>query len=148
MSISRRHALLATLFGAGGVGLRALATGLPVSFFLNPRKAMAGGADAACAITSSKAQYVIFSTSGQGDPIAWLQQDQLLGERRVVEQTEHRSAGRQAADAVCGDEGRRILAGVGVAEAAIGGDHTVHQRYEVRFHGAPAQRPIDTRQGA
>jgi hypothetical protein len=67
-SISRRQALLATLFGAGGVGIRALATGLPASFFLNPRKAMAGGA---CPVDAgaAKAQYVIFSTSGQGDPI-------------------------------------------------------------------------------
>jgi Protein of unknown function (DUF1501) len=65
MEISRRNALLTTLFGAGAVGLRALATGLPVSFLLNPRKALAGGA----CTTPSKAQFVIFSTSGGGDPI-------------------------------------------------------------------------------
>ena len=40
MNLSRRDALLSTLFGAGYVGLRALATGLPASFLLNPRKAL------------------------------------------------------------------------------------------------------------
>jgi hypothetical protein len=68
MSISRRQALLATLFGATGFGLRSLATGLPVSFFLNPRKAMAGAGDAGAAGAALK-QYTIFSTSGNGDPV-------------------------------------------------------------------------------
>ncbi len=63
--VSRRNALLATLFGAGGVGLRALATGLPASFLLNPRKAFAGPAPCA----GGKAQFVIFNTSGAGDSI-------------------------------------------------------------------------------
>lgn len=69
--VSRRDALLSTLFGAGYVGLRALATGLPVSFLLNPRKALAAPSvtsGTACA-TQAKAQYVIFNTSGNGDPI-------------------------------------------------------------------------------
>ena len=39
--ITRRHALMSTLFGAGYVGLRALATGLPASLLLNPRHALA-----------------------------------------------------------------------------------------------------------
>src|SRR6202034_1996967 len=70
MRVSRRDALLSTLFGAGCVGLRALATGLPASFLLDPRKALAQTAAAGpvCA-TQSKAQYIIFSTSGNGDPI-------------------------------------------------------------------------------
>ena len=34
--ITRRDAILSTLFGAGAVGLRALATGLPASLLLNP----------------------------------------------------------------------------------------------------------------
>jgi hypothetical protein len=63
MTISRRNALLTTLFGAGAVGLRSLATGLPAAFFLNPKKAMAGPT---CA---GKAQYIILSTSAGGDPI-------------------------------------------------------------------------------
>jgi hypothetical protein len=66
--MTRRSALMATLFGGGYVGLRALATGLPVSFLLNPRKALADPA-AMCA-QPTKAQYVIFSTSGDGDPIS------------------------------------------------------------------------------
>ena len=64
MTISRRQALMTTLFGAGAVGLRALATGLPAAFFLNPRKAMAGGCPDA-----SKAQFFILATSAGGDPI-------------------------------------------------------------------------------
>jgi hypothetical protein len=54
------------LGGVGG-GLRALATGLPVSLLLDPRKALAGPAPT-CA-SQSKAQYIIFNTSGNGDPI-------------------------------------------------------------------------------
>ncbi len=66
--ITRRNLLASALFGVGGVGLRALATGLPVSFLLNPRRALAGGGPSPCS-TSSKAQYVLFSTSGDGDSI-------------------------------------------------------------------------------
>jgi hypothetical protein len=54
---------MSTLFGSGMLGLRALATGLPVSFLLNPRKAMADTPP------SMPAQYIILNTSGQGDPI-------------------------------------------------------------------------------
>jgi hypothetical protein len=65
--ITRRQALLSTLFGAGAVGLRSLATGLPASFLLNPRRALAdlpeGGP------CPSQAQFVVLSTSGNGDPI-------------------------------------------------------------------------------
>jgi hypothetical protein len=63
MTISRRNLLLTTLFGAGCVGLRALATGIPASILLHPRRALAGP----CAAPSP--QFVIFNTSGQGDPI-------------------------------------------------------------------------------
>jgi hypothetical protein len=69
MRVSRRDALLSTLFGASCVGLRALATGLPASFLLNPRKALAQTADAGPSCTQSKAQYIIFCTSGNGDPL-------------------------------------------------------------------------------
>jgi hypothetical protein len=58
---------MSALFGAGYVGLRALATGLPASFLLNPRRALADGT-ASC-VDKSKAQYVILATSGLGDPI-------------------------------------------------------------------------------
>jgi hypothetical protein len=62
--ISRRNALLSTLFGGGYVGLRALATGLPTAFLLNPRKALT-----APVCPPDKAQYFVFNTSGTGDPI-------------------------------------------------------------------------------
>jgi hypothetical protein len=65
VELTRRETLMRFLFGAGGIGLRALATGLPVSFLLNPRKA---SAQSACG-TPSKAQFIIFNTSGAGDPI-------------------------------------------------------------------------------
>jgi hypothetical protein len=65
MIVSRRNALLSTLFGAGYVGLRALATGLPVSLLLNPRRALASPA----CTTATKPRYIIFCTSGNGDPI-------------------------------------------------------------------------------
>lgn len=64
--ITRRQAILSTLFGSGHIGLRALATGLPASLLLNPRRALA--AAAACP-TASKPQYFIFNTLGSGDPI-------------------------------------------------------------------------------
>jgi hypothetical protein len=62
--LSRRQALLTTLFGAGCVGLRSLATGLPASILLAPRRALA-----APPATNPLAQFVIFQTSGNGDPI-------------------------------------------------------------------------------
>ncbi len=65
--ISRRDALLSTLFGSGYVGLRALATGLPASLLLRPRTALA--APSAMCVAPDKAQYIIFNTSGAGDPI-------------------------------------------------------------------------------
>ena len=68
MNLSRRDALLSTLFGTGYIGLRALATGLPAAFLLNPRKALAGTGAPACT-APSKAQFFIMNTSGQGDPI-------------------------------------------------------------------------------
>ncbi|MDP9148457.1 MAG: DUF1501 domain-containing protein [Myxococcota bacterium] len=66
--ISRRSALLSTVFGAGYVGLRALATGLPASFLLRPREALAAPSGPTC-LAPDKAQYIIFHTSGAGDPI-------------------------------------------------------------------------------
>jgi hypothetical protein len=68
MNLSRRDALMSTLFGASYVGLRSLATGLPAAFLLNPRKALADVPEAGCAALS-KAQFIILNTSGQGDPI-------------------------------------------------------------------------------
>jgi hypothetical protein len=67
METSRRKVLMSTLFGAGYVGLRALATGIPASVLLQGRRAFADGAPA-CA-DKSKAQFVVLATSGSGDPI-------------------------------------------------------------------------------
>jgi hypothetical protein len=66
--ITRRNAILSTLFGTGLVGLRALATGLPASLLLNPRQALAKTAATGCA-SADKAQFIILNTSGSGDPI-------------------------------------------------------------------------------
>ncbi len=63
--ITRRENLRSLLFGGGLYGLRALATGLPVKLLLNPRQALA---DPACD-ASNKAQFIVFATSGNGDPI-------------------------------------------------------------------------------
>jgi hypothetical protein len=50
------------------LGLRAAATGLPVSLLANPRRALAQDALPACA-DNTKAQYIIFATSSAGDPM-------------------------------------------------------------------------------
>lgn len=68
MKLSRRNALLTGLFGAGMVGLRALATGLPVSFLMNPKRAFADYQPPTC-FSKDKAQYLILNTSGLGDPL-------------------------------------------------------------------------------
>jgi len=62
--LNRRQLLLSGLAGAGLVGLRAMATGLPVSFILNPKRALADGA---CA--NPNAQYLILSMSANGDAL-------------------------------------------------------------------------------
>jgi hypothetical protein len=67
MNTSRRKILMSTLFGAGYIGLRALATGIPAAVLMNGRRALADGA-VAC-LDKSKAQFVILNTSGSGDPI-------------------------------------------------------------------------------
>jgi len=66
--ITRRQAVLSTLFGTGMIGLRALATGLPTSLLINPRRALADVPASGCP-NPGQAQFIIFNTSGQGDPI-------------------------------------------------------------------------------
>jgi hypothetical protein len=66
--MNRRDALMGLLFGGGMLGLRSVASGLPAALIANPRKALAD-VPATCA-TASRAQYVIFNTSAQGDPIS------------------------------------------------------------------------------
>jgi hypothetical protein len=66
--ITRREGLLAGLFGTGYVGLRALATGLPSWYLLNPNRATAQ--DLTCAINAkANLQYLVMSTSSNGDPL-------------------------------------------------------------------------------
>jgi Protein of unknown function (DUF1501) len=64
MTLKRRHALLTALFGAGYVGLRAMATGLPAWFIANPRRATAQ--DLNCA---TPPQFLIVSVASAGDPM-------------------------------------------------------------------------------
>jgi hypothetical protein len=65
---TRRESLLAGLFGTGYIGLRAMATGLPTWYLLNPRRATAQ--DLQCAINArDNLQYLILSTSSNGDPL-------------------------------------------------------------------------------
>jgi hypothetical protein len=70
--LSRRNAVLNLLFGAGLVGLRSMASGIPASVLLNPRRAMAGGAEAGAGEAGPgviNPQFVIYSTSYNGDPV-------------------------------------------------------------------------------
>lgn len=68
MNPSRREALMSGLFGAGWIGLRALATGLPIAVLTRPRDAWARNPAVSC-FSKDKAQYIILSTSGGGDPV-------------------------------------------------------------------------------
>jgi hypothetical protein len=66
--LTRRQGLRAALFGSGMLGLRALATGLPIAFLRDPSRASAE--DLMCAITAKdNLQYLILSASSAGDPI-------------------------------------------------------------------------------
>ena len=62
----RRQLLKRALYGASGVGLRSLATGLPISFLLG-RQPRAAAQTAAVGLAP---QFLVFSTSGDGDPIS------------------------------------------------------------------------------
>src|SRR5262249_19023408 len=66
MIISRRNILMSTLFGAGYIGLRALATGIPAGVLMKGTRAFA---DTAACPAKTKAQYFILQTSSLGDPI-------------------------------------------------------------------------------
>ena len=59
---------MTALFGAGAVGLRALATGLPVSLLMRPDEALADYKPPTC-FNKDAAQYLILNTSGSGDPL-------------------------------------------------------------------------------
>lgn len=66
MEASRRQFLKQLLFGAGGLGLRSLATGLPIALLADPRRALAAVGPAT---RPTAAQFVILATSSDGDPI-------------------------------------------------------------------------------
>ncbi len=68
MKLTRRDAMVAALFGGGMVGLRALASGLPAKFLLDPKKALADMTTQQC--TATNPQFVVLCTSGSGDPFA------------------------------------------------------------------------------
>lgn len=61
MNTNRRKFLMTSLFGAGCVGLRAVATGLPVKYFLDPDKAFADTLPPACQAAANTAQFLIMS---------------------------------------------------------------------------------------
>lgn len=65
---SRRKLLLDALFGSTAIGLRALATGVPAAFLARPLAARADELTEAC-VDPIKAQRLILSTSGAGDPL-------------------------------------------------------------------------------
>jgi hypothetical protein len=62
MTVSRRRVLLDSLFGAGMLGLRSLATGIPMAVLADPRKASA-------ATCNPNAQFLLLSSSVNGDPV-------------------------------------------------------------------------------
>jgi len=61
MKTNRRTLLLGALFGAGYAGLKGLATGLPPSWFLGERQALAQSV--------TPPNFLILATSGLGDPM-------------------------------------------------------------------------------
>ncbi len=65
--LGRRGALAGALVGAGYLGARALATGLPVGLLLDPRRALAASPPAPPA--AARPSYVVFLTSYLGDPM-------------------------------------------------------------------------------
>jgi hypothetical protein len=66
--ISRRKLLERTLFGTSLLGLRSLASGIPVSVLANPHSAPRDAAEAADA-PAANPQYVILNSLGSGDPV-------------------------------------------------------------------------------
>ncbi len=69
MEQTRRAMLKQLLFGAGMLGLRSLATGIPIAILANPRRALAAADAGILPTASTRPQYVILSTSADGDPI-------------------------------------------------------------------------------
>jgi hypothetical protein len=66
MQFNRRNILSTALFGAGYLGLRSLATGIPTAILAKGKSAFA---DEMPLCSKTKAQFVILATSGLGDPL-------------------------------------------------------------------------------
>jgi len=66
MKLTRRSLIKKTVFGAGTLGIKALATGLPAAFLSRPLTAFAE--DFTCT-DKTRAQYLIIATSSAGDPL-------------------------------------------------------------------------------
>ena len=66
MQFNRRNVLSTALFGAGYLGLRSLATGIPTAILAKGKSAFA---DEMPQCAKTKAQFMILATSGQGDPL-------------------------------------------------------------------------------
>jgi hypothetical protein len=66
MNFKRRSVLSTALFGAGYLGLRSLATGIPTAILAKGKRAFAD--ELSCG-DGSKAQYIVLATSGSGDPL-------------------------------------------------------------------------------
>ena len=69
MTISRRTTLQSLLLGGGYLALRSLATGIPAAVLARGTRALADTPGAPSGADPAKAQYIILSTSGLGDPI-------------------------------------------------------------------------------
>jgi hypothetical protein len=67
--MNRRELIEKAIYGAGFVGLRALATGVPAWMLTRPVQAWAADAAAGTCADKGKAQYLIISTSSAGDPV-------------------------------------------------------------------------------
>jgi hypothetical protein len=66
--LSRRQLLMKTLFGAGLLGLRSLATGIPAAILANPRAALASNRRRRTTAAPTP-QFLILATSSGGDPL-------------------------------------------------------------------------------
>ena len=67
MTIDRRHLLKFLSSGGSLLAMRALASGLPISWILDPRRALAQNQAMPTAV-AGKAQYLILNSSRRGDP--------------------------------------------------------------------------------
>jgi hypothetical protein len=67
MTFNRRNVLSTALLGAGYLGLRSLATGIPTAILAKGKRAFADDSMTTC--SSTAAQYTILATSGLGDPL-------------------------------------------------------------------------------